>query len=184
MIDPAAGPFVFDISAESYLSPAPSHSEAEWFLRYAALFPVYVAVASVVERARGYFLARNRCTPPRRVEIERQMMAYVQSVQVSPARVLDLTATVGLLSAQLMSMLPTPPTPPAHSHRLTESRQDRLSRWRFDIMIAATALVHRMPLIHNNPQDFEPMRTLIETVPERFPGVGPLNLISVKRLAA
>jgi len=112
------------------------------------------------------------------------MMAYMQSVRVSPSRVLDLTVTVGLLSAQLMSMLPTPPTPPAHSHRLTESRQDRLSRWRYDIMIAATALVHVMPIIHNNPQDFEPMLALIETVPERFPGVGPLNLISVKRLAA
>ena len=63
-------------------------------------------------------------------------------------------------------------------------RQDRLSRWRFDIMIAATALVNGLPLIHNNPQDFEPLRGLIERMPERFPGVGPLNLISVKRLAA
>lgn len=184
MIDPAAGPFVFDTSAESYLSQAPSRSEAEWFLRYAALFPVYVAVISVVERARGYFLVRNGCAPARRLEIERHMMAYMQSVRVSPSRVLDLTVTVGVLSAQLMSMLPAPPTPPARSHRLTESRQDRPSRWRFDIMIAATALAHNMPLIHNNPQDFEPMRALIETVPERFPGVGPLNLISVKRLAA
>ena len=51
-------------------------------------------------------------------------------------------------------------------------------------MIAATALVYDMPLIHNNPQDFEPLRGLIEQAPERFPGVGPLNLISVKRLAA
>jgi len=184
MIDPAAGPFVFDTSAESYLSPAPSHAEAEWFLRYAALFPVYVGVISVLERAQGYFLARDRCTAPRRVEIERHMMAYVQSVRVSPSRVLDLTTPIGLLSAQMMSMLPAAPSPPAHSHRLAESRQDRLSRWRFDIMIAATALVHHMPLIHNNPQDFEPMRALIETVPERFPGIGPLHLISVKRLAA
>jgi predicted nucleic acid-binding protein len=184
MIDPATGPFVFDTTAESYLSPPPSNSEAEWLQRYAALFPVYVAVISVVERARGYFLARDRCPPPRRVEIERYMMAYVQSLSVPPTRVLDLTTAVGLLSAQMMSMLPAPPSPPVRSHRLTESRQDRLSRWRFDIMIAATALVHDMPLIHNNPQDFEPMRALIETVPERFPGVGPLNLISVKRLAA
>jgi hypothetical protein len=44
--------------------------------------------------------------------------------------------------------------------------------------------VNGLPLIHNNPQDFEPLRTLIEVMPERFPGVGPLNLISVKRLAA
>lgn len=51
-------------------------------------------------------------------------------------------------------------------------------------MIAATALVHGLPLIHNNPQDLEPLHALIERMPERFPGVGPLNLISVRRLAA
>ena len=51
-------------------------------------------------------------------------------------------------------------------------------------MIAATALVYNLPLIHNNPQDFESLRALIERLPERFPGVGPLNLISVKRLTA
>lgn len=51
-------------------------------------------------------------------------------------------------------------------------------------MIAATALVHNLPLIHNNPQDFEPLHAVIELLPQHFPGVGPLNLISVKRLAA
>lgn len=184
MIDPASGPFVFDTSAESYLSPARSPAEAEWLLRYAELFPMFVAVITIMERARGYFLGRDRCAPGRRIEIESKMLEYVQSVSASPSRVLDLTTAIGLLSAQMMSMLAVPPSPPARTHQRAESRQDRLSRWRFDIMIAATALVHDMPLIHNNPQDFEPMRALIETVPERFPGVGPLNLISVKRLAA
>lgn len=184
MIAPDCGPFVFDTSAESYLNPAQSAAEAEWLHRYAALFPVYVAVLTVVERARGYFLARNRSAPSRRVEIERYMMEYARSIRAKPSRVLELTGDIGFLSAQLMSILPAPPSPPTQSHRRTESRQDRLSRWRFDIMIAATALVHDMPLIHNNPQDFEPLRALIEVIPERFPGVGPLNLISVKRLAA
>ena len=111
-------------------------------------------------------------------------MDCARSVGAEPSRLLDLTGDIGFLSAQLMSMLPPPPSPPTQSHRRAESRQDRLSRWRFDIMIAATALVHDMPLIHNNPRDFEPLRALIEVVPERFPGIGPLNLISVKRLAA
>jgi len=53
-----------------------------------------------------------------------------------------------------------------------------------DVMIAATALVYNLPLIHNNPRDFEPLRAVIERLPERFPGLCPLNLISVKRLAA
>jgi predicted nucleic acid-binding protein len=60
---------------------------------------------------------------------------------------------------------------------LAESRQERLVRWRFDGMIAATALVTRMTLIHNNAADFESIRGAIERSPERFPELGPLELI-------
>jgi hypothetical protein len=45
-------------------------------------------------------------------------------------------------------------------------------------MIAVTALVVRMPLIHNNADDFESIRSAIERSPERFPNLGPLELIS------
>jgi hypothetical protein len=76
-----------------------------------------------------------------------------------------------------MALLPDPPTPPRRAHRLVESRQDRLVRWRFDAMIAATALVAEMPLIHNNPADFESIRSVIERIPHRFPKLGPLELI-------
>jgi len=79
--------------------------------------------------------------------------------------------------------LPQPPTPPKRAHRMAESRQERLARWRFDILIAATALVTTMPLIHDNPEDFEAIRTAIEISPERFPDLGPLNLIRTLRLA-
>jgi hypothetical protein len=44
-------------------------------------------------------------------------------------------------------------------------------------MIAATALVAGMTLIHNNPSDFEAIRSAIEISPGRFPGLGPLPLI-------
>ncbi len=43
-------------------------------------------------------------------------------------------------------------------------------------MIAATALVARMPLIHNNPVDFESIRSAIERDPALFPKLGPLVL--------
>jgi hypothetical protein len=76
-----------------------------------------------------------------------------------------------------MALVPDPPTPPRRSHRLAESKQERLSRWRFDAIIAATALVAGMPLIHNNAADFEAIRSAIERLPERFPGLGPLELI-------
>ncbi len=50
-------------------------------------------------------------------------------------------------------------------------------------MIAATALVARMPLIHNNAADFETVRSAIERSPARFPRLGPLELIRCASLA-
>ncbi|HVP47520.1 MAG TPA: type II toxin-antitoxin system VapC family toxin [Bryobacteraceae bacterium] len=183
MIDPASGPFLFDTSAESYLGRPLSAAEAEWVVNYAALFPMYVAVLTVVERARGYYMVIGGAGPSRRVDVEQRMLQYVHSLEIR-SRVLDLTVPIALTAAQLMTLCPYPPSPPRRSHEVSESRQDRLARWRFDVMIAATALVHNLPLIHNNPQDFETLRAVIERVPERFPGAGPLNLISVKRLVA
>ncbi|MBI5083784.1 MAG: hypothetical protein HZB13_04205, partial [Acidobacteria bacterium] len=82
----------------------------------------------------------------------------------------------------IMAILPDPPTSPRRSHRLAEPRQERLARWRFDVMIAATALVARMPLIHNNAADLEPIRAAVECSPGRFPNLGPLDLIRCSSL--
>jgi hypothetical protein len=57
-----------------------------------------------------------------------------------------------------------------------------MSRWRFDAMIACTALVMALPLVHNNPADFEAIRTAIELSPDRFPGMGSLTLIRIARI--
>ncbi len=93
------------------------------------------------------------------------------------------TGAVAVVAGEIMALVPDPPTPPKRSHHLAESRQERLSRWRFDGMIAATALVARMPLIHNNAVDFEPVRSAIERSPARFPRLGPLELIRCTSLA-
>lgn len=132
---------------------------------------------------RGYWMLLLRSIPSKQHQVEHAMAEYQIHLR-DDCNVLPFDSDCALISAELMAVHSSPPSPPRHSHQATESRQDRLSRWRFDIMIAATALVHNLPLIHNNPQDFEPLRAVIELLPERFPGVGPLNLISVKRLAA
>ena len=159
-------------------------TEATWRDAYAQSFPLCVSVMTVLERMRGHLLAELHAEPSRRALMEQKTREYWRSVGSGGTNVLEFTSRAAVVSAQLLALFPTAPSPPQRSHRVAESRQDRLSRWRFDIMIAATALVNGLPLIHNNPQDFEPLRGLIERMPERFPGVGPLNLISVKRLAA
>jgi hypothetical protein len=85
--------------------------------------------------------------------------------------------SVGVVAGEILALLPDPPSPPKRSHHLAESRSERLSRWRFDVLIASTALVAGIPLVHNNASDFEAIRSSIERTPERFPSLGPLELI-------
>jgi predicted nucleic acid-binding protein len=88
-----------------------------------------------------------------------------------------MDASVSVIAGEIMAILPQPPAPARKTNRGTESRQDRLSRWRFDVIIAATALAGGMRLVHNNAADFENIRGALETSPERFPGLGSLNLV-------
>ena len=182
MIQQEAGPYLFDTSAQSYLTVARAPAESEWLARYSAIFPVYVSAVTVVERMRGYAIAELQAAPLRRSAFQSFIQAYLSSLNAT--KVLPFGLNEAIVTAELMALLPNAPSPSRQAHRFAESRQQRLARWRFDIMVAATALVHNLPLIHNNPQDFESLRAVIELLPERFPGVGPLNLISVKRLAA
>jgi len=128
---------------------------------------------------RGYALSIQRDPPDRRALMALKRKEYLDSL----GAVRPLDASVALYAAELNALLPQPPSPPKRSHRIAESRQERLFRWRCDILIAATALVAAMPLVHHNPQDFETIRMAIETSPERFPTLGPLNLVNVLRLA-
>jgi predicted nucleic acid-binding protein len=98
-------------------------------------------------------------------------------------RVLPVDAAVAVTAGEIMALMPDPPTPPRRAHRMAESRQERLARWRFDCLIAATALVAGRPLVHNNAADFEAIRTAIEISPGRFPRLGPLELVRCTTLA-
>ena len=142
---------------------------------------VHVSAITVMERMRGFaLLLQERTTPERRADVELARRDYLDSL--GEVRAVD--ATVALHAAELSALLPQPPSSPKRSHRAREVRQERLFRWRCDIMIAATALAAAMPLVHHNPRDFETIRMAIETSPERFPTLGPLNLLSVVRLTA
>jgi hypothetical protein len=65
-----------------------------------------------------------------------------------------------------------------------ESRQERLARWHFYGMIAATALTTRLAVTHNNAAAFETIRGAIERASERFPNLGPLQLLRCGSLTA
>lgn len=173
MIDPASGPFLFDTSAETWLARTPHSEILDWMRAYLSRHQIHISAVTVLQRVRGYSLMWHRCAGERREQIEVARIAYLTAI----GRVWPLDGAVAVVAAEIMAMLPDPPTPPRRSHRLTESRQERLSRWRFDGMIAATALVARLPLIHNNAADFEAVRSSIELSPARFPKLGPLELI-------
>ena len=177
------GAAMFDTSAQSYFARYADESAKKWLTAYLQQFPLHLCPLTVVERMRGYWMLLLRSIPSKQHEVEHAMAEYRIHLH-DDCNVLPFDSDCALISAELMALHSSPPSPPQRSHQAAESRQDRLSRWRFDIMIAATALVHNLPLIHNNPQDFEALRAVIELLPERFPGFGPLNLISVKRLVA
>lgn len=174
MVDPGSGPFLFDTSAESLLARAHSN----WMREYLALHPLHTSAVTVLERSRGFSLLYRSAAQNRKESIEALRAAYLRGL----GRVWPVDEAVAAVAGEIMALLPDPPTPPRRSHLLAESRADRLSRWRFDCMIAATALVAGLPLIHNNAADFEPIRSAIERSPHRFPYLGPLELIRCQRL--
>ncbi|HMJ61177.1 MAG TPA: PIN domain-containing protein [Bryobacteraceae bacterium] len=172
MISPAWGPFLFDTSAESWLARSQNSAVNSWFGEYLSLHQVHVSAVTIAERIRGYAILAQRANAIEREAAEAARIAYLSEI----GQVWPLDRTAGIVAGEIMALLPQPPTPPRRTHKLVESRQDRLVRWRFDCMIAATALIAGMALIHNNPSDFESIRSAIEISPKRFPGLGPLQL--------
>ena len=172
MVYPASGPFLFDTSAESWLARAEPSAVRDWMREYLSRHRVQISAVTVLERIRGYSLLWRRAAGDRRGRIETARVAYLSELGI----VWPVDGAVAVVAGEIMALLPDPPTPPRRSHQLAESRQERLARWRFDGMIAATALVARMPLVHNNAADFESIRSAIERSPRRFPDLGPLEL--------
>jgi predicted nucleic acid-binding protein len=161
MISPAWGPFLFDTSAESWLVRSPKSAVRSWFGEYLSLHRVHVSAITIAERIRGYAILAQRAKGEQPKGIEAARIAYLGDL----GQVWPLDRVSGVVAGEIMALLPQPATPARRTHRLVESRQDRLVRWRFDAMIAAMALVAGMALIHNNPSDFESIRSAIEISP-------------------
>lgn len=179
MVDPAAGPFLFDTSAEGWLARNGHPAVVRWLNDYLGLHQVIVSAVTVTERIRGYSMLWRRSSPQARGRVEAARIAYLAQL----GNVVPVDAAVAVVAGEISALIPEAPSSPRRSHRLAESRQERLVRWRFDGVIAATALVAGTPLIHNNAGDFEAIRGAIERSPERFPGLGPLELIRCSLLA-
>lgn len=178
MIDPASGPFLFDTSAESWLARSSAPAIRAWLYDYLGLHRISVSAITVTERIRGYSMLWRRARPETRDLVDADRVAYLSQL----GDVLPIDSAIAVVAGEIMALLPEAPTPPRRSHRLVESRQERLTRWRFDGLIAATALVAGMPLIHNKAGDFEAIRGAIECTRERFSGLGALELIRCTRL--
>jgi len=54
MLSLASGPFLFDTSAESWLTRSHDPAVRGWFREYLSLYPVHISALTVVERLRGY----------------------------------------------------------------------------------------------------------------------------------
>ena len=155
MTDPASGPFLFDTSAESWLARAQQPAVQNWLRQYLGLHQVYVSAVTVLERSRGYALLWRSVADERRSAIEAMRVAYLSQL----GRVFALDSATAVVAGEIMALIPQPPTPPRRSHGLAESRSDRLSRWRFDALIAATEALSSA---------FEldcPLKTIFCTVP-------------------
>lgn len=168
-LDPAWGPFLFDTSAESWLERnADEERVREWLDRHLGRHEMQVSAITVLERVRGYARLGRRS----------EQSAYLRTL----GKVWPVDVGVALAAAEVLALVPEPQSAPKRTHRMVESRAGRMSRWRCDVMIACTALVTGLPLVHNNAADFEAVRTAVETSPERFPGMGSLALIRVGRV--
>lgn len=97
---------------------------------------IHISAVTVMERIRGYALLWRRAEEGKRAHIEAARVCYLTNL----GRIAMLDRATAVVAGEITALLPEPPSPPRRSHQLMESRQERLARWRFDGMIAATAL--------------------------------------------
>lgn len=173
-------PLLMDTSAESRIPQMIRTADGETLRRLLRERPMAVSAITVLERIRGFTLARERAEPGRRQMLDEARIAYLSV----PRKVLPMDGGVSLIAGEMMALLPAPPSPPKRSHRGQENRGERLARWRFDLMIAATALAFGYILVHENAADFDPVREAVGANAHRFPGLNGLVTCRLNDIAA
>jgi hypothetical protein len=134
-----------------------------------------VSAITATERMRGFVLTWAGARESERNEIESPRLDYLRSLSdIRPCRPLGSDHR-----GRDHGNAANPASPAHRTRRMAESRSDSLTHWRFDCLIAATAPVARLPLMHNNALGFEAIRSAIEVSPEGFPKIGLIRCASL-----
>src|ERR1035438_1285091 len=80
MLDPAAGPFLFDTSAEGWLARNTSPDVVRWLYAYLGRHQFSVSAVTVTERIRGYSMLWRRSGEGARGRIEVARVAYLSQL--------------------------------------------------------------------------------------------------------
>src|SRR5258708_3627929 len=98
MLDPATGPFLFDTSAESWLTRSRDPAVQTWLKNYLARHPVHVSSITVLERMRGYALLALSAVGERRERIDAARLAYLRAL----GHVWPVTGSVAMIAAEII----------------------------------------------------------------------------------
>jgi predicted nucleic acid-binding protein len=172
-------PLLLDTSAESRLHEAVESPSGAILRRVLAERSIAVSAVTVAERMRGFSLAREKAEPARRRALDQARLAYLSA----PREIVPMDGAVAVVGGELMALLPHPPSPPKRSHRGQENRTERLARWRFDILIAATAIVRDAILVHENAPDFHVIQQAVQANLPKFPGLRGLVSCRLSEIA-
>lgn len=113
MVDITSGLFLFDTSAESWLARSPISEVRDWMRDYLSRHQTHVSAVTIIERIRGYSLLWRGAEENRKDRIEAARVAYLNGL----GRVWPLDGAVAVVAAEIMALLPEPPTPPRHAHQ-------------------------------------------------------------------
>jgi predicted nucleic acid-binding protein len=114
MVEPAFGPFLFDTSAESWLTRNQDPAVVAWTHHYLTLHQIRISAVTVMERIRGYSVLWRRAEPHRKQNIEDARIVYLSRLGL----VLPFDNASAVVAAEIMALIPEPPTPPLSKRRI------------------------------------------------------------------